>query len=628
MRHPFAAGLCLLLSFSTRFSPPAHAASVIDREAIERYHFTSVARAIETLAGIDVVRTYFKQNVVTARGILEEHYANKILMMIDGVPAWNAITGEPIIDRIRIEDVERIEVTKGPASVEYGTNAYAAAINIVLRKEAAGSYAMHLRAGTESTTDAGGHVTIGNEALQVFVAANDRGDEGQTRSFIDEKGRRDAYREYQRGQDVTLTVRSQRHTLLLNAVWEAESFLGNTPDLAAGLGSDHRSRGLLAAYDYTLPVGASSIRYRASYDDSSRNFARTGDGLVRSNVDGWRLTNILSGRWTVDPSLTLDGGIESELRKSVQYTNYDVRSGRTLEDNDMRGRSSNDWSLFGRANEQFGPWRVSAGARYVNSSIVRSNLSADGRADYTLDPRNSVALLAGQSYREPSLFELYFHTSSNTVYGNTALLPETSTAYQFVYTHRDGPVEMQATLYHASYDHKIFRTRRLPDDPVDRSLVYVNGDRFSANGLELEGHWTTAQGASFFATYAFVKGTRGDALPGTEHYNFRYVPQHALSAGAAHAAGPWSLAAVGTWRSGTHGPLSGIDARSSVDLDLGYTQELGRVRMRHALVVSNAFDSEGEIPEYVRRNLNSVPAGIGRRIGYMLRLQPFRRPIP
>lgn len=47
----------------------------------------SVARAIDTVVGMDVLRTYFKQNVVTARGILEEHYANKILMMIDGVPA-------------------------------------------------------------------------------------------------------------------------------------------------------------------------------------------------------------------------------------------------------------------------------------------------------------------------------------------------------------------------------------------------------------------------------------------------------------------------------------------------------------------------------------------------------------
>ncbi len=294
--------------------------------------------------------------------------------------------------------------------------------------------------------------------------------------------------------------------------------------------------------------------------------------------------------------MTIEGGLENEMRKSVEYNNYDVSSGRTLEENDMKGHSSNDWSLFGRANYQLDTWRLSAGARYVKSDLVNSNLSADGRVEYVHDPHNSFAFLAGQSYRAPSFFELYFHTSSNTVYGNTELQSETSTAYQFVYTHRAGDFEAQATVYHALYDDKIFRTRRLPNDPVDRSLTYVNGDRFSANGVELEGRRTMGE-TSLFATYAFVDGSRGDALPGTEHYNFRYVPQHAVSAGASHTAGPWSLAAVGTWRSATDGPLAEVDARSSLDLNFGYTHTVGRLQLRHALVATNAFDSSQNVPE-------------------------------
>jgi outer membrane receptor protein involved in Fe transport len=602
---------------------PARAMSVIDRATIERDHFTSVARAIETLAGIDVVRTYFKQNVVVARGILEEHYANKILVMIDGVPVWNAVTGEPIVDRIRIEDVERIEVTKGPASVEYGTNAYTAAINIVLRSDAAGRYAAHLGFGSEGTNDLGAHATVGIGGLRMFMAANHRGDGGERREVTDEKGRLDPYREYQRGDDVTMTLRSGRQTLLLNAAWETESFLGNTPDLAAGLGSDHRSRGLLAAYDYLLPIGKSNIRYRISYDGSARNFARTGDGLVRSNVDGWRLTNIVSGEWKPTSLLTLDGGLENEVRRSVEYTNYDTRTGRVLDDNNLRGRSSNDWSLFARGAYALGAWRLTAGARFVDSDLVRSKLSADGRIDYDLDARNSIAVTAGESYREPSFFELYFQPSSNTVFGNTNLRPETSTAYQLVYTRHEAALELQATLYHAHYDNKIFRTRRFPDSPSDLSLMYVNGTPFSADGVEMEGRYAIAS-ASLFLSYAFVDGTRGDALPGTDHYNFRYVPQHTVAAVVSRTRGAWSIAGVGTWSSATNGPLADVGARSSFDLDAGYTQTVHGVRLRHALVVSNAFDSDDAVPESVRRNLNSVPSGVGRRIGYMLEVTPGR----
>ncbi|TPW14461.1 MAG: iron complex outermembrane recepter protein, partial [bacterium] len=116
----------------TVFKTPS-TVSVIDREMIRRYQFHSIAEAVETVAGFSVGRTYLKRNLPTSRGILQDHYANKVLVMINGIPAWHAVTGEGSLDRIGIEEVQRIEVLKGPASVLYGTNAYSGAVNLVLR---------------------------------------------------------------------------------------------------------------------------------------------------------------------------------------------------------------------------------------------------------------------------------------------------------------------------------------------------------------------------------------------------------------------------------------------------------------------------------------------------------------
>ena len=91
--------------------------------------------------------------------------------MIDGAPAWNAVTGEPIIDRINIRDVERIEVTRGPASVAFGTNAYVAAINIVLRRDTARDFKGYLGGGTKSLFTAGANDTIRIGDADLFVAA-------------------------------------------------------------------------------------------------------------------------------------------------------------------------------------------------------------------------------------------------------------------------------------------------------------------------------------------------------------------------------------------------------------------------------------------------------------------------
>ena len=80
--------------------------TVIDRKMIEEHNFTSIASAVQTLAGIQVYRTAFKQQIPTVRGLLQDHYANKVLVMINNIPSWHAVTGEGNLDRVSIHDIE------------------------------------------------------------------------------------------------------------------------------------------------------------------------------------------------------------------------------------------------------------------------------------------------------------------------------------------------------------------------------------------------------------------------------------------------------------------------------------------------------------------------------------------
>jgi outer membrane cobalamin receptor len=605
--------LLLLLSLSTASANPG--TTIISREMIERQRFTSVARAIETVAGMDVLRTYFKQNVVTARGILQEHYANKVLIMIDGVPSWNAITGEAIIDRINIHDVERIEVTRGPASVAYGDNAYVAAINIVLRRATPGAISLQGSVGTESLFTAGANATAKIRGMELFVSANGRGDEGSERSVVDEKGVSSRFHDYQRGNNFTLQLRSVTNNFLFNAVSAEESFLGNTPDVNAGLGQDHKSRGYLLSYDGAHATTPADLRYHLTFDSSTRNFVRSGDNLIRSNLQGGRLTGGVSASRRSDGPLKLEGGVDVERLWSDEYTNYEVRSGRVLEQNNMRDRSIDELGTFARVAWETPSWSAAGGIRYTHQELFGGNTSAEVQVGRAVARNGRITLMAGRSYRAPSLFELYFQTSSNTVFGNTELRPETNTTVQAVYELSAGSFDGKATLYHATYDDKIFRTRRLPNDPVDRSLIYVNGDSFSANGVELEARTTIGALAAFVA-YSYVDGDDGDRIAGTTHHNFRYVPHHAASAGASRSFGPWSAAGTATWHSSTNGPLAPVDGAAT--FDFGYTHPFEQLNIRHSLIFSNAFDDDRPVPEYVRRNINEVPGNVGRRIVYMI----------
>ena len=75
------------------FNTPS-SVSIIDKNMIESYNFISVAEAVQTVSGISIMRTYLKRNLPTSRGILQDYYANKVLILINGIPSWNAVTGE------------------------------------------------------------------------------------------------------------------------------------------------------------------------------------------------------------------------------------------------------------------------------------------------------------------------------------------------------------------------------------------------------------------------------------------------------------------------------------------------------------------------------------------------------
>src|SRR5690554_3694903 len=59
----------------------------------------------------------------------------QVLVLIDGHPQYQGIFAHPLPDAYVASDVEKIEVIRGPASVLYGSNAMAGAINFITKKQ-------------------------------------------------------------------------------------------------------------------------------------------------------------------------------------------------------------------------------------------------------------------------------------------------------------------------------------------------------------------------------------------------------------------------------------------------------------------------------------------------------------
>lgn len=122
---------------SQPISQSAAAVFVITAEDIRRSGVTSIPESLRMVPGLQVARIDGNKWAISARGF-NGRFANKLLVMIDGrsvyTPLFSGVYWD-VQDTV-LEDVERIEVIRGPGSTLWGANAVNGVINIVTRSAA------------------------------------------------------------------------------------------------------------------------------------------------------------------------------------------------------------------------------------------------------------------------------------------------------------------------------------------------------------------------------------------------------------------------------------------------------------------------------------------------------------
>lgn len=111
---------------------------VLTAEDIKRSGATSIPEALRWVPGLTVNRVDGRTWAISARGSARL-YADKILVMIDGRSLYTPLFSGVIWDSIDVplDDVERIEVVRGPGAVMWGPNAVNGVINIISKRSKA-----------------------------------------------------------------------------------------------------------------------------------------------------------------------------------------------------------------------------------------------------------------------------------------------------------------------------------------------------------------------------------------------------------------------------------------------------------------------------------------------------------
>jgi len=107
---------------------------VVTNEMIKRCGARNIPEVLRTVPGVNVARVNASTWAISIRGF-RDRFANKLLVQIDGVAIYNPLNAGVYWERdhVMLEDVDRIEVIRGPGGVFWGNNAVNGIINIVTK---------------------------------------------------------------------------------------------------------------------------------------------------------------------------------------------------------------------------------------------------------------------------------------------------------------------------------------------------------------------------------------------------------------------------------------------------------------------------------------------------------------
>lgn len=139
--------------------------TILTRQDVRLSGITKIPELLRRVAGADVMQITGGDTNVSLRGF-NGRLSNKILVLVNGRSVQNDILGSTFWDSLTIDvdQIERIEVVRGPGSALYGADAFAGVVNIITM------------APGEGTTGARAGWGEGNEAYGSLWATGREGD--------------------------------------------------------------------------------------------------------------------------------------------------------------------------------------------------------------------------------------------------------------------------------------------------------------------------------------------------------------------------------------------------------------------------------------------------------------------
>lgn len=430
--------------------------TVLHGNELEALGMNTALEALALVPGVQPTLDPATNPSVVVRGIDFPFNSGNVKLLVDGVPLTRESAGlNGSVLSMPIEQIDRIEVIRGPGSVVYGDFAFMGLVNIVTKKGG-----VHGWGGGDSdeTLTGGGHASWGDEGWKGTLGL----------SFFESDDAR-----FQRPR----TASEERYTGLLSLERGGFSLSGqlirrnlnetSVPPPPPGRQSfDETTWAIDARYERELTPALNLVAHAARFATS----------LQPSPLPSITFEDDVS---RIGADLTWDGLARQSWLASVEFAHFvidearqGVLAGPPLVIDDAK-RDAIGITLQDRIDLS-DSFSVTAGARFddyddMDESRITPRLSLVWRAS----DRHIVKAQYAEGFRAPTFFELYGGGSLNT-----DIDFEVNATTELNYVYRNAASVGRVTLYRSKLDDMIF--------PNPRSPRFGNSREATSEGIEVE----------------------------------------------------------------------------------------------------------------------------------------------
>lgn len=493
--------------------------SVITAEDISDYGYRNLGELLQRVVGFYVSNDQNYEHLGVRGFSRPGDFNSRVLVLVDGHRVNDPIYDEGPIGNhlpIDINDIQRVEVVRGPGSAVWGSNAVLAVINVFTKTGAdlngtkavvdVGSfdarkgtvqYGKEFESGLDVAFSYSGSMSDGQDSFY-YPAYDDGGvtSDGVVSGLDDEKFHHGYFSAAYEGWKILLISGSRRKvvpTASYGTLLDGPNTFTVDDSVRAQLSYEDAIESISNGTIFGR-VGFDDIRYHGQYDYSDTSSLN----LYRDRSTSKRVGGELRVSGDIFNNLTITTGVEGYSAFSLKNSSWNAVPQFALD-------SETDNSLHYLGGYLEGAvtvlpkLKVFLGGRLDNYSSFGKNFSPRVGGVYSATEDLTLKAQYGNAFRAPNDYELNFESAS--IAPNPSLDPETLDNYEFMLEYRASPrLNFSSSVFYYELQNLISQ-----EVGSDSRTIFINGSDVSAIGAELVANYEMHGFGRGFAGLSYVE---------------------------------------------------------------------------------------------------------------------------